>query len=301
MLIARVLAFLIISTLALAETNQPAERPFVWNGVEYVNQGAFVESGRRCATREVDEQEADAVDQQVERWLAQHRLSAVEGGTIRVYVHVIRKGTARSQGNVAKTKINAQIDVLNQAYAASGWNFELVKVTRTTNAAWYTMEPGTFDESDAKLALHSGTAADLNIYTANPGNDILGWSTFPWDYNERPWLDGVVVLFSSLPGGSAAPYNEGDTVTHEVGHWMGLFHTFQGGCSGPKGDRVADTPKEKKPAFGCPLGRNTCTGSAGLDPIENFMDYTDDACMNQFTSGQNKRIDHQYTVHRLNQ
>jgi hypothetical protein len=222
---------------------------------------------------------------------------SVTGGTINVYFHVIRKGTTLADGNIPKKQINKQMNVLNNAYLPTGWQFQLAGVSRTTNTTWFTVGMGSAAEAQMKNALRQGTADDLNIYTANLGGGLLGWATFPQDYASKPKMDGVVILFSSVPGGTAAPYNRGDTATHEVGHWMGLYHTFQGGCSAP-GDLVSDTPYEASPAFGCPTGRDTCA-SAGLDPIKNFMDYTDDACMNQFTAGQDARMDTIFTSYRF--
>ncbi len=230
-------------------------------------------------------------------------VSSATGGTIPVYWHVINNGTSVSQGNISDASINAQINVLNAAYAPWGWSFTLAGTTRSTNASWYTCAGGSC-ESQMKNALRQGTADDLNIYSNNMGGGLLGWATFPSSYTSNPKNDGVVILYSSIPGGSAAPYNLGDTATHEVGHWMGLYHTFQGGCARNAtsgGDLVADTPAERSPAYGCPVGRDSCTGSRfpGLDPIENFMDYTDDACMDRFSAGQDTRMDSMFTTYRF--
>jgi Pregnancy-associated plasma protein-A len=252
---------------------------------------------RGCAT--VEPSEFDKL--QIERFVSSRRatgFSLSSPVTVNVYFHVINKGTGISNGDVPDDQIQSQIDVLNDAYANSGFSFNLVDVDRTTNATWYTMAPGTSAEAQAKSALRRGGSSDLNIYTANAGGGLLGWATFPSDYNRAPSSDGVVLLFSSVPGGSAEPYNEGDTGTHEVGHWLGLYHTFQGGCS-RSGDYVSDTPSERDPAYGCPVGRDSCARQAGLDPIANFMDYTDDACMDRFSPGQFSRISSLWTTYRF--
>lgn len=224
----------------------------------------------------------------------------VTGGVINVYFHVVNKGSGVSNGDISSQMINDQMNVLNSAFAQWGWTFNLISVDRTTNVNWYNGCYGS-SEGPMKSALHQGSADDLNVYTCNPSNGILGYATFPSSYNSSPSSDGVVLLDQSLPGGNASPYNEGDTGTHEVGHWMGLYHTFQGGCS-RNGDYVDDTNAERSPAYGCPGGRDSCTGRKypGLDPITNFMDYTDDYCMFEFTGGQDDRMDAQFSTYRYN-
>jgi hypothetical protein len=219
----------------------------------------------------------------------------VTGGVIQVYFHVITSSSGA--GALSAGDINAQMNVLNSAFAGTGWSFDLAGTTTSANDSWYSNFENVSVERAAKSTLRQGSADDLNIYTADLAT-YLGWATFPSSYAGDPSYDGVVILTESLPGGTADPYNEGDTATHEVGHWMGLYHTFQGGCS-KNGDLVSDTPAERSPAFGCPVGQDSCRG-AGLDPIHNFMDYTDDDCMDHFTSGQDLRMDQQFSQYRYN-
>lgn len=216
--------------------------------------------------------------------------------TIPVYVHVIRDDAGG--GGVTEQQIAEQMQVLRDAFAPAGFDLGLPDTTTTNNSKWHTAGPDSPDEAVMKTTLRQGGPDALNLYVSNPDGGLLGWATFPsWSASE-PTMDGVVVLNASLPGGSLAPYNLGDTATHEVGHWLGLYHTFQGGCS--DGDQVRDTPAEASPAYECTIGRDTCVrgGPGNLDPVTNFMDYTDDACMNHFTSGQHARMQLQWSVYR---
>ena len=260
---------------------------------------------RYCPVHPTDEEFTKMEDDFAARSgaLSRNGVADVTGGVINVYFHVINKGSGASNGDISSTMINNQISVLNSAFAGTGWTFNLASTTRTTNSLWYNGCASSSTEIAMKNALHQGTADDLNIYVCNLGSGLLGYATFPSSYNSAPLRDGVVLLNASLPGGSAAPYNEGDTGTHEVGHWMGLYHTFQGGCarSSTGGDGVGDTAAEKSPAYGCPAGRDSCRNLTGLDPIDNFMDYTDDFCMFKFTAGQDARMDSMFTAYRYNQ
>jgi hypothetical protein len=224
------------------------------------------------------------------------------GGAIPVYFHVINQGSTYADGNLTDTQINSQITHLNNTFSGTGWTFVLAGIDRTTNATWYTDCEGA-SESAMKGALRQGSADDFNIYSCNPGGGLLGRATFPSSYASNPTRDGVLIDYRTLPGGSYTNYNEGDVTTHELGHWMGLYHTFQGGCARSAtngGDLVSDTPAEQSAASGCPVGRDTCVGNKfpGVDPIDNFMDYSYNSCMFRFTAGQDARMDSQFTTYR---
>ena len=283
----------------IGETDRDHGGPFHFHGRVWPNKKVFIDEGHRCSTPHVNQYERALNETEHHNFIKARAdtgtpvaLRAPGSETIPVYFHVINNGSGIANGDIPIDQITQQIAVLNAAFAGTPFSFVLAKVTRTTNAAWYVMSPGSAAEAQAKAALRERGAGSLNIYSANPGGGLLGWATFPQNYARSPANDGVVILYASVPGGSAAPYNEGDTGTHEVGHWLGLYHTFQGGCAA-SGDQVSDTPAERSAAYGCPSGRDSCAGkkAPGVDPITNFMDYTDDYCMLQFTSAQSSRMD----------
>ncbi|UCG52008.1 MAG: T9SS type A sorting domain-containing protein [Candidatus Latescibacterota bacterium] len=253
--------------------------------------------GIRCGTPTPTLAEQVRVMQDVQRWMALHGIkpSVAAITTIPVAVHVVRHDDGET-GDVTNGQIDDQIAVLNAAYSNTNFRFSLASVDRTDNTRWSTHVPNSGDERKMKRALRVDPATTLNLYTCDLGGGLLGYARFPWSYDEDNYMHGVVVLYSSLPGGSAVPYNLGDTATHEIGHFVGLLHTFQGGCT-PPGDSVDDTPYEASPAYGCPHGRDTCP-QEGVDPIHNFMDYTDDDCMDHFTPGQSDRMDEMMALYR---
>lgn len=271
--------------------------PNVGGQLELPDSAAVVQG--RCGTHKPSPGEMAAVDEQIRA--VRQALTTTPPTTIPVYWHVITSG---STGNLSMSTINTSIDVLNASFsgntggAATRFSFALAGVDYTNNSTWFGSCDALSVEAQMKNALRQGNVAALNIYSCNPGGGTLGWATFPWWYQSNPTDDGVVILYGTVPGGSEAPYDEGDTLTHEVGHWLGLYHTFEGGCRG-SGDLVGDTPAERSPAYGCPIGRDSCRNSSGADPVTNFMDYTDDSCMNEFTSGQSDRTAAAWDAYRV--
>ncbi|XVV02564.1 zinc metalloprotease [Actinosynnema sp. CA-248983] len=254
---------------------------------------------------EISQAEAERMNrdlrERVARAQASGELTMAAGGTIPVVFHVVTGNGG--VGNVTDATITEQMKVLNAGFAGAeapgvaantGFTFVLQETKRWSNNTWFTGADRSRVEKQMKSATRVGGAATLNVWSVDI--DGLGYATFPSWYERRPQLDGVVIDWTSVPGGSATNFNLGKTLTHEVGHWMGLWHTFQGGCTATN-DEVADTPAQSSPTSGCPAGRDSCT-LPGLDPIHNYMDYSYDDCYNQFTPGQNTRMQDAWTAYR---
>ncbi len=226
------------------------------------------------------------------------------GGTIYeipVVFHVIMRNNGT--GDVSDALLASQIDILNEDFRATAGSsngtpqngsdsriqFVHAGTTRSTRNNWYN-DSGTYYNT-----LAWDTNQYLNIYTNQAGGN-LGYAYVPNGGGVvGNNFDRVVLNWRyvgrNAPGG--APYNQGRTGTHEVGHYLGLYHTFQGGCATgtapgcyTSGDLICDTNSESSSFFGC--GNRTTCGTP--DPTTNYMDYTDDLCMNEFTAEQVNRL-----------
>lgn len=228
---------------------------------------------------------------------------------IPVVVHVIRNTSG--QGNLSAALVQSQITVLNEDFrarsgtaGASGVDtmIEFFLATRDpvgapTSGIVHHTDNSWFNDNGAYYnAVAWDTQRYLNIYTNNTGNGtLLGYvPALPQASSvlNTP-ADRVVIHYASFgrPALGGAPYGLGRTTTHEVGHYLGLFHTFDFGCDAgscySSGDRICDTAPEANARFGCPVGASSC---GTPDPVRNYMDYTDDACMTGFTAEQARRM-----------
>jgi len=186
--------------------------------------------------------------------------------------------------------------------ANSQFRFYLSAITRTNNTNWWDInfysrpDPPYYSQpSQTEIDMTNELAIDpahaFNVYVSRLISDY-GWVIyFPWDVSEDSKLNGVIIDYRTLPDGEFSGYNYGYTLVHEGGHYLGLYHTFQNGCTAP-GDEVDDTPYQADGVniFECNDLLDTCPYSPGFDPVHNYMNYTDDPCYNQFTEGQMERV-----------
>ncbi|KAL4886888.1 pregnancy-associated plasma protein-A-domain-containing protein [Aspergillus karnatakaensis] len=208
-----------------------------------------------------------------------------DGTQIEVYIHVIQDG--QTEDRTIQRDLQQQMYVVNQVFTRTGFSFILSgvdnQVIANLDAVWYG------NAADAQIKQYRiGNAQTVNLYVVPQiAYEYAGYAS---------QIDDIVMARAHIPGGSAYGTNSGKVAGHEIGHWLGLFHTFQGGCDG--GDYVDDTSAEASPANECPWVRDTCP-ETGSDPIHNHMDYTNDACRYQFTTGQINRMHSMWTGYRL--
>jgi len=294
---------LLLPVLLLVGINR-ADAQRTCGSADYLQQQITADPGRA--------QRLQQIEQFTSQYIANNAPSTRTVVTIPVVVHVVYNTAAQ---NISDAMVQAQIDRLNQDYrklnadaantpslfassvADCQVNFCLaqrdpngaatngIRHVSTTKTSFTTNDAVKYTSQGGDNAWPSSSY--LNLWTCNLGQSLLGYAQFP---GGAAATDGVVILYSSLPGGSAAPYNLGRTATHEVGHWLNLYHIWGDdgtGCNGS--DNCADTPNQGGENYGCPAYPHpSCSNTS--DMFMNYMDYTDDACMYMFTNGQASRM-----------
>ena len=221
---------------------------------------------------------------------------------IKIWFHVIQR--TNGTGAISDTRINDQMDALNEDFLAlsgtlgsNGYpthiRFELAGITRTTNDEWYT--DSVEDEEAYKQALGKNQDKFLNVYS-NDADGFLGYAYYPTGGTAGQWYDGVTILSASVGGrnNGFSFYDQGRTLTHEIGHYLGLIHTFGDtstcGNSFSSGDLIVDTPAESTSYDNTNPACPSTTSCGGTPAIANYMNYNRDSCMDNFTSQQSNRM-----------
>ncbi|RAL05020.1 zinc metalloprotease [Aspergillus ibericus CBS 121593] len=242
---------------------------------------------------------------------------AVTSIEIETWFHIVSSKAAAN--TVSDEMITSQLSYLQEAYQSATITYRLKGVTRHVNDSWARND----DELGMKNALRMGNYSTLNVYfqtdlqassdggsraspedadsrtdVSDQSSNVLGFCTLPdpsvnaSSPRSSYIKDGCNVLAKTMPGGSLAQYNQGGTAVHEIGHWNGLLHTFEGESCSPdnEGDYIDDTPEQSEPTSGCPTEKDSCPDLPGLDAIHNFMDYSSDDCYENFTPDQAQRM-----------
>ncbi|KAI9172735.1 metalloprotease [Paramyrothecium foliicola] len=247
-----------------------------------------VDAMRRCGTTAPPIPEHHALTARQANLYGRENVT-IEPIVIPTYFHLFAFNETIEGGWASDKDIQAQIEVMQADFAPHNISFDIRGINRTVHPVWASND----DPEGVRKASYIGSHDVLNIYLlADLGGGVFGYATFPGTFipgSEYYHMDCVTVVTTSMPGGSYERFNLGKTATHEIGHWLGVYLTFAGGCS-TEGDLIDDTPASFNETVGCPIGRDSCPGMPGLDPIHNYMDYSDDACMREFTKGQAQRM-----------